>query len=177
MTKVLIMSDSHGLRDELTIIRQRHEHEVDAIIHCGDSELQSDAAELSSFIKVTGNCDMDPRYSNEEVVDIGGFTFLVVHGHLHQVKASLMPLSYRAQEYHAHIACFGHTHIAGAEKVDDILFINPGSILMPRGRMEKTYALLSWENPDSLLVDFYTVDGEVLEDMHYETKLHIKKEN
>ncbi|QDP40778.1 metallophosphoesterase [Radiobacillus deserti] len=172
MTKVLIMSDSHGLRDELTILKQRHEQDVDVFIHCGDSELQSDASELSTFIKVAGNCDMDPRYPKEEVVDIDDFTFLVVHGHLHQVKASLMPLSYRAQEHHAQIACFGHTHIAGAEKVGDILFINPGSILLPRGRMEKTYAIASWEHSKSVRVAFYTLDGEVLEDMEYEVSMN-----
>ncbi len=37
--KVLIMSDSHGLTHEISIIKERHKQDVTAMIHCGDSEL------------------------------------------------------------------------------------------------------------------------------------------
>lgn len=38
---VLIISDSHGLEEELQTIAKRHEAEVDLMIHCGDSELET----------------------------------------------------------------------------------------------------------------------------------------
>ena len=42
----------------------------------------------------------------------------------------------------ADIACFGHSHQLGAEMVNETLFINPGSIRLPRGRRERTYVIL-----------------------------------
>lgn len=50
MTSVLITSDSHGLTKELEEMKEKHT--VDLYIHCGDSELDFDAAELSPFIKL-----------------------------------------------------------------------------------------------------------------------------
>ncbi len=135
MTSVLITSDSHGLTKELEEMKEKHT--VDLYIHCGDSELDFDAAELSPFYKVGGNCDFDSLYPDQEVLDLNGIRFFVTHGHLHQVKGNLTNLSYAAEEHRANVVCFGHTHIAGAEKIGNQLFINPGSIRMPRNRVEK----------------------------------------
>ncbi|WP_010651072.1 YfcE family phosphodiesterase, partial [Oceanobacillus massiliensis] len=103
MTKVLILSDSHGLTDELNAIKERHQ--VKSMIHCGDSELDMDAAELEGFYKVAGNCDFDVRYPDEQTLEIGGLIFYVTHGHLHNVKMDLMGLSYRAKELNADVIC------------------------------------------------------------------------
>lgn len=169
MTRVLIISDSHGLTEELTEIIDLHE--VDWYIHCGDSELDFDAEVLHPFYKVGGNCDFDPRYPTEEIKDIDGIRFFITHGHLHQVKSGLTTLSYVAEEHQAKVVCFGHTHIAGAEKIGEQLFINPGSIRMPRNRVEKTYAVLEWLENKVFSVQFYTVDGQKIENMSYSTTL------
>ena len=50
-----------------------------------------------------------------------------------------------AQEANAQVALFGHTHLEGAVVFDDILFINPGSIHLPKGphaNLGGTYAVL-----------------------------------
>lgn len=169
LTRVLITSDSHGLTEELNKIKAKHS--VDLSIHCGDSELDFDAPELSAFYKVGGNCDYDARYPDQEVLDLNGIRLFVTHGHLHQVKGSLTNLSYAAEEQGAKVVCFGHTHIAGAEKIGDQLFINPGSIRMPRNRIEKTYAILSWGSPGQVQVDFYTLEGGKVEEMSYSVSL------
>lgn len=169
MTKVLILSDSHGLTEEVTAIKNRHKLEY--MIHCGDSELEMDASELQGFFKVGGNTDMDTRFPNEQRVSIGNMTFFVVHGHLHQVKSGLAPLSYRAEEEGAQVVCYGHTHNAGAEKVGNQLCINPGSIRQPRNRPEKTYAIMEWDESNQVEVTFYTTDGQVVEDLYYQTNL------
>lgn len=160
MPKVLIVSDSHGLTEELNEIKARHS--VERMIHCGDSELDLDAPELKGFIKVAGNCDFDARYPQEETVTIEGLHFFAAHGHRHQVKSNLMSIAYRAEEEGASVVCFGHTHIAGAEKVGKQLLINPGSIRLPRARAEKTYAIIEWESLDHVQVYFYTVTGELV---------------
>ncbi|WP_164216884.1 metallophosphoesterase [Virgibacillus sp. YIM 98842] len=169
MPKVLILSDSHGLTAEITKIKERHQ--LKHMIHCGDSELEMDAAELDNFYKVGGNCDLDPKYPSEQVFTLEGVRFFIVHGHLHQVKTGLLPLSYRAKEEKADVVCFGHTHIAGVENVENQLFINPGSISMPRSRREKTYAILEWEEGNKTSVTFYTTDGEEVAELSYHADL------
>ncbi|RKQ37933.1 metallophosphoesterase [Oceanobacillus halophilus] len=169
MNQVLIVSDSHGLTEEINRIKRRHH--VNEMIHCGDSELDFDSDELSGFRKVAGNCDFDLKFPNEEVITIEGLTFFVTHGHLHNVKSNVMNLSYRAQEVGANVICFGHTHIAGAEQVDQQLFVNPGSIRLPRNRPEKTYAIMEWESSNEIIVNFYTAEGEKVHEMTYHASL------
>lgn len=171
MNKVLIMSDSHGLRDEVEMIKKRHH--LTHMFHLGDSELDRDDSVLSHMIKVKGNCDFGQSFNYDEVVEINGLTFFLTHGHLYDVRTSLLSLSYRAAEENAQVICFGHTHIAGAEKINDQLFINPGSIHFPRNRREKTYAILSWQNLDELTVEFYTLSGEYVQDLTYKTKTNL----
>lgn len=142
MTKVLIVSDSHGMRSELQKLVQRHEHEVKHFIHCGDSELAVTDKEISSFSVVRGNCDYEEYFKDELVDEYAGMRFFITHGHLFSVKSSLMGLQYRAQELNARIVCFGHSHLLGAEVVKNVLFVNPGSLRLPRGRKERTYVIL-----------------------------------
>ncbi|WP_027409508.1 metallophosphoesterase family protein [Anoxybacteroides tepidamans] len=162
--KVLIVSDSHGLTKELMEIKKRHAHEVDALIHCGDSELPSGCVELASFLYVRGNCDVDSSFPKERIEDISGVRFFITHGHLYNVKMTLMNLYYRAQEVGAKVVCFGHSHLALAEMIDGILFINPGSILLPRLRKEKTYALLHIDSGQAT-VQFYDISGQEVTDL------------
>lgn len=169
MKKVLIMSDSHGLTDEIEEIKTRHQ--LTNMIHCGDSELAAEDPLLADMISVKGNCDFGAGFKNDHKVIINQMTFFVTHGHLYDVKATLLPLSYRAAEDDAKVVCFGHTHIAGAEKINDQLFINPGSIRLPRNRREKTYAILSFNTNDYVTVDFFTVSGKRIEDLTYQTSL------
>lgn len=134
--KVLIVSDSHGLEDELEMIAERHGKETDLIIHCGDSELDPSHPALSSYLTVKGNCDftgVQRRNRRSRRIEKAFFT----HGHLYGIKQSLLNVYYRAEELGADIICFGHSHIAGSELMDGKLLINPGSIRLPRVRKEK----------------------------------------
>jgi putative phosphoesterase len=157
--KVLIVSDSHGLTKELIEIKQRYHNAVDAFIHCGDSELPIGCAELENFLYVRGNCDFTTEFPKERIEDIQGIRFFITHGHLYNVKMTMMNLYYRAQEVGAKVVCFGHSHIAGAEMINGVLFINPGSIVLPRMRKEKTYALLQIDN-EKATVQFYDINGQ-----------------
>ncbi|AGT33001.1 metallophosphatase [Geobacillus genomosp. 3] len=143
--KAVIVSDSHGLTDELAQIVMRHRHEVNLFIHCGDSELPAEADAIAPFAVVRGNCDWTAAFPDERIEEADGVRLFVTHGHLYGVKTSLLRLYYRAKEAGANIVCFGHSHLAGAEQIDDVLFINPGSIALPRGRKEKTYAVLEMD--------------------------------
>ena len=147
---VLIMSDTHGDAAIIERISALYPN-MAAYIHCGDSELSADAKELDMFTKVGGNCDMDKNYSDESIIEVNGANIYITHGHLYGVKSSLMALHYRAQEVGAKIVCFGHSHLLGAEMIEGTLFLNPGSLRMPRGRKEKSFIVLS------ILDDVYVV--------------------
>ncbi|ARA98893.1 metallophosphoesterase family protein [Geobacillus thermodenitrificans] len=155
---VVIVSDSHGLTAELAQIVSRHRHEADLFIHCGDSELPAEADELAPFVVVRGNCDWKAAFPDERIEEADGVRFFVTHGHLYGVKTSLLRLYYRAKETEANVVCFGHSHLAGVEQINGVLFINPGSIALPRGRKEKTYAVLTIDK-DQAFVQFYDVTG------------------
>lgn len=168
--KVLIISDSHGLTEELLEIKERHQDEIEFMLHLGDSELSSQSEEMEGFSAVRGNCDFDSNYPNDMIVLLNGVKVYLTHGHLYNVKMSLMNLTYRAKEVGASIVCFGHSHIAGAEMIDDTLFINPGSFRLPRMRKEKTYVILEIIDKQVDVV-FYDSEGNVVEDLSTKVKL------
>ncbi|WP_458412296.1 metallophosphoesterase family protein [Schinkia sp. CFF1] len=169
--KVLIVSDSHGLTKELIALKNRYRDEVDAMIHCGDSELSSNANEMADFLAVRGNCDVDRNFLNDRLIPFGGVPFYITHGHLYNVKMSLLNLRYRAEEVGAKIICFGHSHVAGAELIDGMLFINPGSIRLPRVRKEKTYAILEIDDIQNGIVRFFTMDGLEIKELMINCKI------
>ena len=138
--KILIVSDSHGLKNELKELVRLHS-DVSEFIHCGDSELDNDAPELDRYQVVRGNCDFAP-FPNQLILEVSDERIFVTHGHLYGVKGGLLRLKYAAEENDATIVCFGHSHVLGVEKVEDIWFMNPGSLRYPRLRPEKTYLLL-----------------------------------
>ncbi len=168
--KILIMSDSHGLTSEIIEIKNRHQDEVQLMLHCGDSELPANSKELNGFKGVKGNCDSGSALPNEIIEDLSGITLYMTHGHLFNVKMSLMSLKYRANETNAKIACYGHSHIANAELIDGVLLINPGSIRLPVLRRQKTYAILDLEN-DTARVTFFEVNGELVKELTKEFSL------
>lgn len=139
--QLLVMSDTHGDAEIIKVVRERHE-DVDAIIHCGDSELPFDHPYLEGIKRVRGNCDHDARYLDEELFNVDSTIIFVAHGHLYNVKSTMMNLLYRAKEVGANVAFFGHSHVLGMELIDDILFVNPGSLLKPKGMDKKSYVIV-----------------------------------
>ena len=103
--------------------------ENDYIVHLGDGS--SDMREIvSQFPEKTyvcrGNCD--GAYGEEEfVIEAERVSILCCHGHRYGVKSNLTRLAARAKELGCEVALYGHTHRAGAEEVDGVLCVNPGS--------------------------------------------------
>ncbi|MEH7128405.1 metallophosphoesterase [Neobacillus drentensis] len=170
MSKVLVVSDSHGLTKELNILRERHSEDVDLMIHCGDSELTPTDEAISGYLTVMGNCDFGGGYPMETMAEAAGRKFFITHGHPYSVKTSLMNLKYKAEEVNANIVCFGHSHVLGAEVIGRTLFLNPGSIRLPRGRLEKTYVILDLQ--DAIIkMSVFEVNGRELPELACEFAL------
>jgi uncharacterized protein len=164
MSKVLIVSDSHGLTKELKVLRERHSDEVELMIHCGDSQLMPDDQSISGYLTVMGNCDFGGGYPLETMVKVAGRKFFITHGHRYSVKTSLMSLKYKAQEVNADIVCFGHSHVLGAEVIDGTLFLNPGSIRLPRERLEKTYVILDLQD-EKIKMSVFEANGREIQEL------------
>ncbi|MFP7169532.1 YfcE family phosphodiesterase [Terribacillus sp. 7520-G] len=156
--KILITSDSHGLTKEVAMLKQRHEDDVIARIHCGDSELPFEAPEMDGYYRVAGNCDYDRAYPDIEELSVAELPILITHGHLYGVKSSLGPLEELAAKKDAKVVCYGHSHVARADVMDGRLYINPGSIRLPKQSPHPTYAILTYEDGIAT-VRFYTLDG------------------
>lgn len=152
------MSDSHGDKETVKAVSKLA---ADAHIHCGDSELTFEDIAFGDMYKVRGNCDFDKNFPTETIIAVGRKKILVVHGHLHNVHNSLMDLYYSAKENDVDIVLFGHTHLFGAEMKDRILFVNPGSTMLPRGGKEPTYAVIEWDK--HMQVTFKNMKNEVVQ--------------
>lgn len=154
--KYLVVSDNHSDREILNTLFTQYRGNVDAIFHCGDSELDSDDPLWVGVHKVRGNCDFDTGYPEELVINTGEDVVYMTHGHLVDVKTSMLPITLKAKEVGANIILFGHTHVLGVEKHEGILYLNPGSILLPRGqyRHVPTYAIIE-SNTHQFSIQYY----------------------
>ena len=75
-----------------------------------------------------------------------------------------MNIKYKAQEVNADIVCFGHSHVFGAEVIGSTLFLNPGSIRLPRERFEKTYVILDLQ-AEKIKMSVYDISGRELSEL------------
>lgn len=170
MSKVLVVSDSHGMTKELEVLRERHLEEVDLMIHCGDSQLMPDNKSISGYLTVVGNCDFGGGFPLDTTTEVRDRIFFITHGHRYSVKTSMLNLKFKAQEVNADIVCFGHSHILGAEVIDGTLFVNPGSIRLPRGRFEKTYVILELLD-DKIKMSVFELNGREIKELSQEFAL------
>ncbi|HAQ08103.1 MAG TPA: YfcE family phosphodiesterase, partial [Bacillus bacterium] len=118
---------------------------------------------ICNFKSVKGNCDFFGDFPEQDTHEIDGKKVLVTHGHLYSVKSTLVNLFYKAKEMQADVVCFGHSHLLGVEMVEDVLFINPGSIRLPRSRTERSYVILELDEGKASLEIYDYGQGELVE--------------
>lgn len=107
---------------------------------------------------VRGNCEAEvdqmvlefPVLAEYCVLVIEGKTFFVTHGHVYNTD-HLPPLK------KGDILIHGHTHVLKAENMGDYIWLNPGSVSIPKEGNPHTYAVL--ENGLFEIKDF---DGNVV---------------
>lgn len=163
--KLVVVSDSHGDRDILVELIKTYKGTVDALIHCGDSELDESDSVWQDMLSVKGNMDFDQAYPTVRVAEVDHEKIIWVHGHLHDVKVSLRTILLAAKEAQAKFAFFGHTHELGVELIEGILVLNPGSILLPRGAYNlKTYAIVETDQ-NTIQVNYYNRLHQPIEEL------------
>ncbi|MGP6146271.1 YfcE family phosphodiesterase [Jeotgalibaca sp. A122] len=172
--RILVVSDSHGNKQILNELAEKYGDEVDAFVHCGDSELPSDDLIWEMMDTVRGNCDYDGGYDELFISRKLSQHYAIVHGHRHDVKWSLEPLKDLARKAEVPIVFYGHSHILKFDYKDGIYFINPGSIQSPRGDLrERTYCILSVES-NRLVIEVFRHNHEKLESLTFKSDKLIK---
>ena len=160
--KILAISDTHGKLNKVRDVWSKL-NDIDLVLHAGD--YYSDAKALASelpvpVIGVRGNCD-GGRRDDFEIVETEYGNILLVHGHSQGVDYDLSNLGYFAMEHDCCAAVYGHTHRASVLEEEDIYFINPGSLSLPRDGSGGSYAIIrtSDERLDASIVYYNTIFG------------------
>lgn len=105
-----------------------------------------------SIYSVRGNCDTEvdqmvlefPCLSDSMLLDINDLFLYCTHGHLQKTKLKK-----------GDIVLSGHTHVPKCENVDDIIYMNPGSVSIPKENSVPSYMIIEnrifyWKNLESL---------------------------
>jgi len=152
--KYMVISDIHGGIDELNKVLDIYiKEQCSKLLILGDLfnyviDLNRDNIVnrlnymKDNIVAVSGNCDsnikdilFDMPFINE--VNLNNKIITLTHGHLYS-KDYLTNLN-------TDIVLTGHSHIANIEKINDKLFINPGSISKSRGG-ENSFAIIDENN-------------------------------
>lgn len=95
------------------------------------------------ILAVRGNCEAEvdqmvlefPVMADYALMVLNDLTFFVTHGHLYHAEA-MPPLK------QGDILIHGHTHLLTAQQTGGHYILNPGSVSIPKGGNQPSYALL-----------------------------------
>ncbi|NLA32608.1 MAG: phosphodiesterase [Mollicutes bacterium] len=164
--KVLFISDIHGLVDNFKKIIPLIE-ECDKLIVLGDSFSRRTYEDLGEYnpryiidyfnqlgdklIHIKGNCDyvVDERDLNFPLhhyyeLKLDNYTLKLIHD-----PNDIMNL------YNGDALIFGHTHIPEISQINDNLYLNPGSLTIPKNGIS---SYMIYENGFKI----YDIDGNVI---------------
>lgn len=143
--KIGVVSDTHGIK--LHIDKSiSYLKKCDLIIHAGDNF--SDSKYIYNETKVNiigvkGNCDFERDVEDELLFEIEDKNIFLCHGDKYGVKYGIEEIEKKAKSVNANIVIFGHTHVPLNIEKDGILYINPGSVSLPRKVTYKSLVIIS----------------------------------
>ena len=147
MTKLLVLSDSHGGRAAIERVLMKESKSIDALIFLGDGlrdlELALTLYPRLRAYSVAGNCDYGALEPTDGLAAFDGVVIFYTHGHMYGVKYDLDTLADAASARGAEVALFGHTHrrelVRGVGTAATVF--NPGSL-----RDGGSYGVITIEN-------------------------------
>ena len=147
MTRLLVLSDSHGGRAAIERILIKESKNIDALIFLGDGlrdlELALTLYPRLRAYSVAGNCDYGALEPLDGLAAFDGVVIFYTHGHMYGVKYDLDTLADAAAARDAEVALFGHTHrrelVRGVGTAATVF--NPGSL-----RDGGSYGVITIEN-------------------------------
>lgn len=132
--RIGVVSDSHGnlyMLDK-AILRMLP---LDLIIHLGDG--YKDIIKINEKYKlpvefISGNNDFGMDNIYEKTLTIKSKKIFITHGHKYRAYYGLEGLYFKALEVDADLVLYGHTHIQDINNNGKVIFLNPGSVSIPR---------------------------------------------
>ena len=172
--KYLVVADIHGsVNSALLIDKLFKQYKCDNIIILGDILYHGPRNPLpityepkkvieilnplkDKIIAVRGNCDSEVDqmvldfdiFKDFKIIDLNHRKVFLTHGHL----------SLKQYISNCNILISGHTHIRTITKDDGVLYLNPGSITLPKGDMINSYAIL-----DDNSFTIYDIENNLLD--------------
>ncbi len=141
--KIGIIGDTHK---EISHIDKALEYFKDCalILHTGDNFSDSryiyEKTNINT-IGVVGNCDGE-NAEDEILFEVENNTLFLCHGHKYDVKFGIKHIKKRGKELGADMVIFGHSHEFTYTQEDNMIFLNPGSTALPRGKRERSCMIL-----------------------------------
>ena len=147
--KIGLISDTHG---HLPIEIFKIFAEVDLIIHAGDigpEEILMDLKTIAPVKAVFGNMDHSPLSHSLNRVDfIKADSLMLCVTHIMNSPKRFAYELFKMNKK-ADVVIYGHTHIAQVSEYNKIKFVNPGSVVQPRGGTAPSVAVLTVEGGDA----------------------------
>lgn len=176
--KILIISDIHG--DYKSLNKVVESNKFDKLFILGDvlqgpNTEDYNREEVIKTLKkykekisiVKGNCDseedfQDLGFTPEKFVEeeIDNMKFVLTHGHLFNY--------YNLPNVDFDVYIQGHTHIPVLVEMDGKYYVNPGSLSLPKGLYDKSYAI--YENNK---ITIHELNGPKI----MEEKIEVEKDN
>lgn len=141
--KIGVISDTHRMNCFIDKVIP-YLKECDLIIHAGDNFVDSKYIHKMTnvgMMAVRGNCDFE-NVEEELEFEVENKNIFVCHGDRYGVKYGLEQLQKKAKEVDADIVIFGHTHTPLIKEKDNIIYINPGSVSLPRGVDYRSFVII-----------------------------------
>lgn len=169
--KILFISDIHGIPENLRYIEKIIiDKKIDKLVVLGDlyyndlpytEENDSNAQKVKGFLNkyanilicMRGNCDSIVDVMSSEFLIIDGLSLIYIddlniylnHGHIYNKNKNKC--------FNKGILVYGHEHIPYIERKDNMVYINVGSISLPRDGNDPTYMI--YENKTFTIYDIY----------------------
>lgn len=173
--KLLIASDIHGSAKYCEALLSAYEKEkADKLLLLGDllyhgprndlpegyapkRVIEMMNAKKNDIFSVRGNCDTEadqmvlefPVLADYALIPTGENMMFASHGHIYN-KEKLPPLK------NGDVLLNGHTHISACEQCDGFIYMNPGSVSIPKANTPRGYMTL-----DNGTFEWKTLDGTV----------------
>jgi len=168
--RLLVLSDTHGHTRALEAVFKwakdiSQSSGINAAVFLGDGVSDLSYGERTTGFScdwkmVRGNMDFDFSLPLIDILNFGGHRFVLSHGHRSDVYNSYDILVAAAQNNKAQAVLFGHTHTPCYETVNNILFVNPGSVGKPRSEAGATFAVIECEPDKPLEVEFWGIGSQ-----------------
>jgi len=135
VTRLLVISDSHGKVDRIYDSIRKHRGGFDVLFHLGDKsyDMLSFLEDGFPVVLLKGNMetpypDLSLRVEWEYIGEYENVKILATHGHRYSVHSTLIFLKKHALHLGVNLVLFGHTHEQACFEEDGITYFNPGAL-------------------------------------------------